>query len=58
MDIYDVLAAASPYNGNGVGVPDPNCLPGADLAPPGGKVDIFDIVTITSKYGQEWDIPP
>ena len=54
INIFDVVAAASAYSSNGTSVPDTNWLPAADLTSQGGKVDIFDIVTITSKYAQEW----
>jgi hypothetical protein len=50
--------AATAYGSQGIGIPDSNWLPGADLAPSAGTVDIFDIVTITSKYGQEFDCDP
>ena len=54
IDIYDIVIAIGAYGSQGTGVPDKNWVPGADLAPSGGKVDIFDIVTIASKYGREW----
>jgi hypothetical protein len=58
IDIFDVVKAAAAYGSQGTGVPDLNWLPGADVAPPGGTINIFDIVTITGKYGQEFDCPP
>jgi len=58
IDIFDVVLAASAYGSTGGGVPDPNWLAGADVAPGIPKVDIFDIVTITGQYGVEFDIPP
>jgi len=58
IDIFDVVMAATAYGSQGTGIPDSNWLPGADLAPPAGEVDIFDIVTITGKYGEEFDCNP
>jgi hypothetical protein len=57
IDIFDVVVAASAYGAQGSGVPDPNWFPGADLAPACCLIDIFDIVTITGKYGLEFDVP-
>ena len=51
VTIFDVVKAATAYDSQGTGVPDDNWFPGADLAPPGGQIDIFDIVTIAAKYG-------
>ena len=52
VTIFDVVKAATAYDSQGTAVPDSNWFAGADLAPPGGVVDIFDIVTIAGKYGQ------
>jgi hypothetical protein len=52
VTIFDVVKAAGAYGSQGTAVPDDNWFPGADLAPPGGVIDIFDIVTIAGKYGQ------
>jgi hypothetical protein len=52
VTIFDVVKAAGAYGAQGTAVPDSNWFPGADLAPPGGVIDIFDIVTIAGKYGQ------
>jgi hypothetical protein len=38
-------------------VPDAHWFAGADVAPPGGVIDIYDIVTITGQYGQAFDLP-
>ena len=57
ITIFDVVKAAGAYGSQGTGVPDDNWLPGADLAPPGGSIDIFDIVTIAGKYGTTWGHP-
>jgi len=54
IDIYDIVIAAGAYGSQGTGVPDRNWFPSADVAPNGGVIDIFDIVTIASKYGREW----
>jgi len=56
-DIFDLVLAAGAYGSQGTAVPSANWLPGADVAPPVGKVDIFDIVTIVYNYGQESDPP-
>jgi hypothetical protein len=57
VDIYDVVIAAGAFGSSGTGVPTPNWFPGVDVASPGGKIDIFDIVTITGHYGEAWDPP-
>jgi hypothetical protein len=58
IDIYDVVKAADAVGSQGTGFPDPLWFPGADVAPPGGKIDIYYIVTITGKYGQKFGQPP
>ena len=58
ITIFDVVMAAGAYGSQGTGVPDRNWFPGADLAPPGGVIDIFDIVTIAGKYGETFGAPP
>jgi hypothetical protein len=58
VTIFDVVKAAGAYDSQGTAVPDSNWFPGADLAPQGGVIDIFDIVTIAGKYGQVSSIPP
>jgi hypothetical protein len=57
VDIYDVVMAVSAYGSSGFDMLDPDWFPGADLAPSGGIIDIFDLVTITGKYGTIWDYP-
>jgi hypothetical protein len=62
VTIFDVVGVASAYGSQGKHVPSPNWKPGADLAlstgqpgvpyPHPGKIDIFDIVTVTGKYNQ------
>jgi hypothetical protein len=49
IDIYDVTAASAIY-GSQEG--DPNWNPDADVAPQWGIINIYDIVTIASRYGQ------
>jgi hypothetical protein len=49
IDIYDIVLAADAY---GTTPGDPLWNPDADVAPTFGLVDIFDIVTIGSRYGQ------
>ncbi|HUV98134.1 MAG TPA: hypothetical protein VMW14_01365, partial [Candidatus Paceibacterota bacterium] len=58
VDIFDIVKAAVAYGSQGTGVPDPNWFPGADVAPAGGVINIFDIVTIAHQYGLEWDPDP
>jgi len=58
ITIFDVVKAAGAYGSQGIAVPDDNWFPGADLAPPGGIIDIFDIVTVAGKYGQTFGAPP
>jgi len=58
VTIFDVVMAAGAYGSQGIAVPDDNWFPGADLAPPGGVIDIFDIVTIASAYGETFGAPP
>jgi len=58
VTIFDVVMAAGAYGSQGIAVPDDHWFPGADLAPPGGVIDIFDIVTIASAYGETFGAPP
>jgi len=57
IDIFDVVRAASAYGSQGQYIPDAHWYPGAALATTGGKVYIFDTVTITGKYGTQFDCP-
>jgi ABC-type transport system substrate-binding protein len=58
IDIYDVTVVCGAYGSTGTGIPDPNWSPGADLAPEGGEINIYDVNTATSKYGTEFGHPP
>jgi len=58
VDIFDVVMAATAYGSQGVEKPDAHWFAGADLAYPGGQIEIFDIVTVTINYGTEWDCYP
>lgn len=58
IDIFDLAIAGGAYGSQGTGVPSPNWVPGADLAPPGGVIDIYDMATIGSQWDMEWDCPP
>lgn len=49
INIYDIVLAATAYDSR---PGDPNWNPEADIAKPYEHVDIFDMVTIASKYGQ------
>lgn len=51
VDLCDVVLAATAY-GSTPG--DPNWTPVADLAPPYGKVNLYDLVTILSNYGKQY----
>ena len=57
IDIFDIVRGVNAYGSQGISIPDAHWFPGADLAYPGGQIDIFDIVTIATKYGTEWDCP-
>jgi len=52
VDIFDLAFAGAAFGSQGTGIPSANWLPGADLAPAGGKVDVLDEVTVT---GTNWD---
>ncbi len=58
VDIYDVVLAAGAYGASATGVPSPKYIAGADLAPVGGLINIYDIVTLTGQYGVRWGYPP
>jgi len=58
INIYDLTLVAGAYGSQATSVPSSNWFAGADLAPEGGKIDLFDIVTVSSKYGQEFGHPP
>lgn len=59
IDIYDVVKAAGAYCTRGDGVYDPKYFPGADLDPTDlCHIGIYDIVSITGKYGQTFGTPP
>jgi len=51
VNIYDVVVVATAY-GSRVGEPDWNQL--ADIAPPWGKIDIHDAVTLLCHYGKTY----
>ncbi|MGB9134273.1 MAG: hypothetical protein WCC63_01605, partial [Candidatus Bathyarchaeia archaeon] len=52
VDIFDLALAGGAFGSQGTGIPSANWFPGADLAPNGGVIDIFDEVTVT---GINWD---
>ena len=58
VTIFDIVKAAGAYGSQGIAIPDRNWFPGADLAAPGGIIDVFDIVTIASAYGETFGAPP
>jgi hypothetical protein len=49
IGILDVVAVTVIYHHHST---DPDWNPDADLAPPWGYIDLFDLVTLTSRYGQ------
>lgn len=51
VDIYDIVLACVSY-GSKVG--DPLWNLDADIAPPYGKIDIYDIATVASHYGEDY----
>jgi ABC-type transport system substrate-binding protein len=53
VTIFDIVKAAGAYGSQGIAVPDDNWFPGADVTPPGGVIDIFDIVTVAGKYAMD-----
>jgi hypothetical protein len=55
IDIFDVVLVAGAYGSQGLLYPSPNWFPGADLAPPVGIIDIFDLVTVTGNWDKEFD---
>jgi len=57
VDIFDLVIAAGAFGSQGTGVPSSNWWAGADIAPEGGVVDIFDQVTVTGHWDEEYDIP-
>jgi len=51
VDVYDIVLACVSY-GSKVG--DPLWNLDADIAPPYGKIDIYDIATVASYYGEDY----
>jgi hypothetical protein len=59
ISIYDVVKATKSYCHRGDGPIDLDYFPGADLdASDLGHVGIYDVVSITGKYGMWWGAPP
>ncbi|RJS77520.1 hypothetical protein CW667_03170 [Candidatus Bathyarchaeota archaeon] len=59
ISIYDVVKATASYCHYGTGPYDPVYFPGADLDSSDlGHVGIYDVVSITGKYGMTWGSPP
>jgi len=59
INIYDVIKATGSYCHSGDGAYDPQYFPGADLDKTDlAHIGIYDIVSITDKYGLKWAIPP
>jgi len=51
VDIFDIVLGAGAYGTNSL---DPEWNPQCDIAPPWNVIDIFDLVTIASHYGEEY----
>ena len=51
VDFVDLAIMASACGTQGTSVPDPGWLPGADLFPPGGVVDDFDVAVVVNAMG-------
>jgi len=51
VDLYDIVVVATAY---GARPDDPNWNPDADVAPPWGKIDVYDAVTILYYYGKTY----
>jgi hypothetical protein len=51
INILDIVLIASIY---GCKEEEPNWNPEADIAPPYGKIDIFDLVTCAYHYGKKY----
>ncbi|UCD95841.1 MAG: hypothetical protein JSV35_04860, partial [Candidatus Bathyarchaeota archaeon] len=58
VDDSDLLMASSAQGSQGVLYPNENWFTGADVAPRTGHVDIYDLATIASRYGQTWGEVP
>jgi len=54
VDNLDLGIVTGALGSQGTGVPDPNWFPGADLALPGGVIDIFDQATVANSLNQHW----
>jgi hypothetical protein len=50
--------ACAAYGSSGRGIPSQKWFPGADLVVSGdgkpGKIDIYDVVSVTARYGTEF----
>lgn len=58
VDIFDLALAGGAFGSQGTEFPSKNWFPGADLAPNGGVVDIYDLVTVTGvNWDREYDFP-
>jgi hypothetical protein len=57
VDIFDLALAAGAFGSQGTSMPSSNWLPGADVAPVYGVVDIYDEVTIAALMDHTWDHP-
>ncbi|UCG37497.1 MAG: hypothetical protein JSV64_04300 [Candidatus Bathyarchaeota archaeon] len=51
VDIFDIIDVAGAFGSQGKGIPDANWLAGADLFPPGGIIDDFDVAVVHVAMG-------
>lgn len=65
IDLYDATMVNVPYGAQGKGGPEygnemsENWFPGADVSPAGGKIDLYDAVTVSGPhYGLTFGEPP
>ncbi len=55
IDQFDYILAGSAFGSQGTGVPSSNWLPGADLSPDAGVIDVLDEVAVTgANWGKRW----
>jgi ABC-type transport system substrate-binding protein len=57
VSLYDAVKVLQAYGAQGIGIPDTNWFPGADIDLYDlGHVGLYDAVTVISKYGTKWGI--
>jgi hypothetical protein len=58
VDDRDLDLAKEASGTQGVGIPDPLWFPGADLAPAGGYINVFDVASVTGNLGTKHSETP